>query len=432
MSRLEKASGSDTRKILILGAGFSGTYSVRYLGHHIKPTDNIQLTIISDNNFFLFTPMLHEVAMGVINTRHIAFPIRTLKWSERSSFIQTVVQSVDISRHTVTTTVGVEEYDYLILALGGVSDVSQLDPKLRNTYTLKTLHDAMLIRNHIIEMFEQAIVEKNAEKRKRMLTFVVSGAGYTGVQTVAELRDFVHKDLLKVYRSVDPGDIRIILIEAQPKIIHEMHTKLGTYVMNYLKKKGIEVWLKSRITQGRGNHVEINGKTSVDTSTIIWVTGVVANPLLAALDARTDTIGRVIVNEYLEVPGIHGVYAVGDCVHFENEKTGMVAPPRAHMAVRQARVASGNILADIRSTTKQKYHFSEAPEIVTLGTTSAVFRFGKMRIYGFPARLIWMAAYSLLVIDAHKRTRIITDWLLQLIFGRDTTLLKDIENKYDE
>lgn len=419
-------------KILILGAGFGGTYSLMYLVKHLKPDDNSRLTIISDDNFFTFAPMLHEVAMGAIDPRSIAFPIRKLKGSERFNFIQTVVKDVDFSRRIVTTAIGEEEYDYIILALGSVSSLAQVDPNLQNYYTLKSLHDAMLIRHHIIEMFEQAIVEKNPENRKRMLTFVVSGAGYTGVQTVAELRDFVHNDLLKVYRSINHEDIRIILIEPQPKIIHEMHTKMGAYVMNYLKKKGIDVWLKARITRGQDNQIEINGETGIDTNTVIWVTGVVANPLLAALGAKTDNMGRIFVDEYLEVPGIQGAYAAGDCAHFKNRKTGKVAPPRAHMAVRQAKIASRNILADIRGTAKKKYYFSDAPEIITLGAASAVFRFRTIRLYGFFARFIWMAAYSLLVIDAHKRTKIIIDWLLELIFGRDTTLLKDKKYKYDD
>ena len=291
----------------------------------------------------------------------------------------------------------------------------------------------MVIRNHIIEMFEQASVEKEPDKKKRLLTFVVSGAGYTGVQTVAELRDFAHKDLLRVYKSISHKDIRIILIEAQPKIIADMHTKLGSYAMKYLTRRWIDVLLKSRITKGDKNHIIVNGKSSIDTRTVIWVTGVVANQLMADLDVKTDDIGRVVVNQNLEVPEAPGVYAVGDCAHFENKKTGQVAPLRAHMAVRQAKVAAHNILVDIRDGRKREYHFSDAPEIVTLGAASAVFRFRNLRLYGFLARLIWMTAYAMLMTGGvHKRTRIVMDWFLLLFFGRDTTLLKDIKHDYDE
>lgn len=325
------------------------------------------------------------------------------------------------------TTVGILDFDYLILALGSVTDMSQLDSageKGVNVFTLKTLRDSMLIRNHIIGVFEQASIQREPDRQRQLLTFIVSGGGYIGIQLVTQLRDLIHGNLVGFYKAIDPDNIRIILVEVEPKIVAELHTKLGAYAMKHLQRMGIEVRLRSRVTRVWEDHVEINGIELVPTSTLIWVAGMVANPRIAELDADKDSIGRVLVNEYLEVPGFPGVYAVGDCAHFKDPRTGQPIPPRAHMAVRQAKIAAHNILAEIRGRDKKPYRYSNTPEILSLGASKAALRFRGLRLYGFLARLIWLVAYSLLVTGTYNRVRIITDWLLSLFFGRDITFLK--------
>jgi NADH dehydrogenase len=247
------------------------------------------------------------------------------------------------------------------------------------------------------------------------------------VQLVTELRDFIYRGLFRLYKAIKPDNVRIILVEVEPKIVAELHPKLGAYVMKQLQHMGIEVRLRSRVTRVWEDRVEINGIESVPTSTLIWVAGVVANPRIAELDAEKDSIGRVLVNEYLEVRGIPGVYAVGDCAHFEDQSTGKPIPPRAHTAVRQARIAARNILAEIRGRDKKPYRYSSSSEVVSLGASKAVFRFHSLRLYGFPALLIWLVGYSLLITGTYNRVRIIMDWLLSAVFGRDTTLLKSTD-----
>jgi len=240
---------------------------------------------------------------------------------------------------------------------------------------------------------------------------------------VTELRDFVYRSLFRLYKAVNPDDVRVILVEAEPKIVAELHRSLGAYIMNQMQRMGIEVRLRSRVTRVREDHVEINDE-DVPASTLIWVAGVIANPRIAELDIGNDSVGRVPVNEYLEVSGFPDVYAVGDCARFEDPLSGKPIPPRAHTAVRQARIVAHNILADIRGRDKKPYHYSNTSEVVSLGASKAVFRFRGLRLHGFPARLIWLAGYSLLITGTYNRVRVIMDWLLSLIFGRDTTLVK--------
>ena len=412
------------RKVLILGSGFGGTYTLRYLVPSLNRNENVETTIVSDENYFLFTPLLHEVAMGRIEMRHIAYPIRSLNWRDRFNLILSNVEKIDLDNRQVVTTAGTLDFDYLVLALGSVTDMTAIRPMEENVFTLKTLGDARLLRNHIIGVFEQAIIEKDPERQRQLLTFVISGAGYTGVQLVTGLRDLIYSDLLRFYNTIDRNNIRVILVEAAPKIVADLHTKLGAYVMNYLKNTGIEVRLRSRVTRVWESGVEINNSENISTSTVVWVSGVVVNPRIAELNVPRDSMGRVLVNEYLEVPGVPGVYVVGDCAHIKNPRSGRPIPPLAHTAVRHARIVARNILADIRGENKKPYRYSKPPDMVSLGTYKAVFRYRFLRLYGFLPRLILVLAYFFLVTGTPNRIRIVTDWLLSLLFHRDTTLLR--------
>lgn len=413
-----------SKKVLILGSGFGGTYVFRHLLPSLNKNENVETTMVSDENFFLFSPLLHEVAMGKIETRHIAFPIRRLHWRDRFNFVQDKVVSIDLQARKVITASGAFEFDYLVLALGSVPDTAKLELKNNNIFTLKTLRDSMLIRNHVIENFERATSETDQEAQRRLLTFVVCGAGYTGVQVVTELRDFIYRHLIRCYRTLNPANIKVVLVDTESRMLARLPRKLGAYAMRQLVNMDIDFRLGSRVTGVRNGEIEINNTEYVSTNTVIWVAGILANPCIAELEIKKDEIGRVLVNSYMEVPGAPGVYALGDCAHYEDTLSGKPIPPRAHTTVRQARVVAHNILAEIRGWDKKSYHYSNNAEMVSLGASKAVFRFHKIKIYGFPARLIWIAGYSFLVTGLYNRVRIITDWGLSNLFGRDTTFLK--------
>ena len=419
------------RKVLILGSGFGGAYTLRHLVHSTNKNENVQITMVNDENYFLFTPLLHEVAMGSIETRHIAYPIRRLHWRDRFTFIRTKVERIDLKNRQVITSAGTLDFDRLILALGSVPNKSQLNLEGGHVFTLKTLFDAMRLRNHIIDVFEQAAIEKDPDRQAQLLTFVAVGGGYIGVQAVSELSDCIFKNLIRYYKDIDPKLIRIILIERRAKVVGRMDAKLGDYVREQLNRMGIEVRTESHMTRAWEGYVEINDKEIIPTATLLWSTGMTSNPRIGELEAPKDDLGRIKVNAYLEVIGFPGVYALGDCAHFEDPKTGDPIPPRAHTTVRQAKVVAYNILADIRGRSKQAYRYTDSGEIVSVGESKAVFRFYRLRLYGFSARLIWLGAYSLLVTGAFNRVRIVSDWILSLIFGRDSTYL-DLKDRREE
>lgn len=413
-----------SKKVLILGSGFGGTYVLRHLVPALNRNENVDITMVSNENFFLFSPLLHEVAMGAVETRHVAYPIRRLHWRDRFRLMQTNVTGIDLNAREVTTDGGTLSFDYLVIALGSIANTSELVASGNNIFTLKTLRDSVLIRNHIISVFERASLAKTPAHQRQLLTFVVAGAGYVGIQLVTELRDFIFHNLIKFYRDIDPRNVRIMLVEVEPRILTGAHPRLADYVVAQLRAMGIETLTSSRVTGASDGSVEINGDQNVPASTLIWVAGVLASPQVAGLNAPLDSIGRVMVNERLEIPGFPGVYAVGDCAHFKDPRSGQAIPPRAHTAVRQAKVVAHNILAELRGRDKKPYRYSQNTEMVSLGTSRAILRLYGLRIYGIPARVVWLVSYSFLITGLYNRIRVIMDWLLSYIFGRDTTLVK--------
>ncbi|MDI6763111.1 MAG: FAD-dependent oxidoreductase, partial [Thermodesulfobacteriota bacterium] len=229
---------------------------------------------------------------------------------------------------------------------------------------------------------------------------------------------------VKVYKPIDPRDIRIILFEAECRILAELDSQLGDYATRQMERMGIEIRVSSQVTRLWEGHVEVDGNVIIPTKTVIWGAGMVANPLIAEIEAGKDDFGRVLVNEYMEVPGFRGVYALGDCAHFKDPKSGMAVPPRAYVAFRQARVVARNLLSAIRGSDPRAFHYSGIPEIVSLGSSRAVLCLHRVRLYGFPARLVWLILYSSLVTGIYNRVRVLTDWLLSLLFGRDITYLR--------
>ncbi|MEF9437846.1 MAG: NAD(P)/FAD-dependent oxidoreductase [Candidatus Mariimomonas ferrooxydans] len=416
--------GEEKRNILILGCGFGGLYTALYLQKILKKDDRYAIVMVSNENFFLFTPLLHKVASGAVETRHITYPIRRLRRHSNFHFHQKEIQSIDLQTRKVTTDSGILNYEYLVLALGGITDTLRLPSFEKNVCVLKTLFDGIVLRNQIIRMFELADIEPRREEQSHLLTFVVAGSGYTGVQLIAEIDDFIRGSLVKGYRRINPALIKIILVEDEDRIMGEMKKKLAFTAEAYLKSQGIEVLLNSSVTKICENAIEINGKRTIFTHTLVWVTGVLANPIIAQLPAKKDDRGRVKVNEYFQVPGYPKVYAVGDNACFLNHETGEALPLRAHFATRQAKRLAGNIWADIKGIPEKPFRSGSNPAIVFLGSRNAIADVYGLHFHGFFIRFMGLIGYIFLMKGFLNRIRVTTDWFFNFLFGRDTTLLK--------
>ncbi|MBI4330273.1 MAG: NAD(P)/FAD-dependent oxidoreductase [Chloroflexi bacterium] len=411
-------------KIVVLGGGFAGVYATLHLERALRKDPRVAITLVSNDNFFMFTPFLHEVAVGRIETRHIAYPIRMLRGNRRFDFVLATVESIDLAGHTVATDRGALSYDYLVIALGSTTDTSGLPEGGQRVLMLKDLHDGITVRNHIIRKFENADSERGSTTHSRLLTFVVAGGGYTGVQMVAEISSFAWKTLLRHYPRISPDSIRVVLVQESSRILSDLDPRLSAIALKVVRRQGVEIMFNSRITDLGETYVRINGAQTLPTETVIWSTGVRASPVVSALPIAADEMGRAIVDRYLGLPGYPGVFAIGDNAHFKEPVTGEVLPPRAHIAVRQAKRVASNIVASIRGRPQRPYRYKYTGEIVSLGPGSAVARLYFLRLHGFAARVLWLVAYLSIMKGYYNRTRVLLDWFLSLVFGRDTTLLR--------
>ena len=410
------------KHVVILGGGFAGATTALKLERKLGRDPDVRITLVSDENYFLFTPMLHEVASGHIETRHIAVPIRRLRGRRRFDFVQADVHSVDLDRRVVVTHRGEMPFDALVLALGSVTDYSAIDGKREHVLALKSLTDAMALRNHVIRMFERA--DASDDDPSPTLTFVVVGGGITGVQAVADLNDLVRRSLPREYVRIHPDAIRVVLIQDHDSVLPEMDPRMARAARQTLDDAGVEVMTGTAVTDVGQGWIQVDGCRRIAADTVVWAPGIQANPVVAALPVERDSLGRVKVNDRLEVPGHRGVYALGDNAHQPHHRTGEPLPPTAHIAVRQPRAVAHNVAAHLRGGPTRPYHYWHMGLMVSLGPRTAMADVLGVRLHGLGARLLWQAAYSTLMKGRYNQVRVLTDWGLGGIFGRDSTLLR--------
>jgi len=427
------------KKIVILGGGFAGVECARQLESEFGDNSEIELVMISEDNFLLFTPMLPQVASGMIETRHIVLPIRTI--CQKTKFYEGRIKNIDPFGKLVNLwgtgdkrSVSIH-YDFLVVALGSETNFFGMADVEKNAYTMKTLNDAVVLRNRIIDMLEQAENETNPILRKSFLNFVVAGGGFAGIETAGELMDLI-LDARKHYPNIRKDDLKVIVIEALPMILPGFNEKLAEFAKQKLIERGIDIKLRTAITSFDGNEVttkllDQNPKDSVDeskvdsiiTKTLIWTAGVTPVNTIKRSMLKTDR-GKVIINDYLEVQDFPGVFAIGDCVLFLNPETKRPYPPTAQIAEAQAKTAAKNLTALIKNSEKEKFEYHSKGQMAIIGKRSGIATFLGMNISGFWAWLIWRNVYLSKIPTFDKQVRVFLDWTIDLFFDRDISRLK--------
>ncbi len=411
-----------TRRVLILGGGFAGVPTALRLEKLLGSDRSVSITLVSDENYTLFTPLLSEVATGGIETRHIAAPIRRLSGHRRFDFIQSRVKAIDLDRRQVSTSCGTLDYDVLVLALGSVTDQRAIRGKEKHVLGLKTLQDGIVLRNHIIRMFETASAQP--QLASELLTFVVVGGGITGVQLAADVNHFVRNYLPRDYVRIHPDRTRVLLVQDDDSVLPEWETKMANAARRALEGQGVEVFTGAAVTDVGPEHVAIGRSVRVSTRSVIWTPGVLANPVVAALDVPKDARGRVHAEATMALPGHPEVFALGDNAHIVDPNTGGPLPATAHIAIRQPKVLAPNIAAFLGGGELKPYRYSHMGQLVSLGPRDALADIYGYRFKGFASRVLWAAAYSGLMTGRYNQARVLTDWALGLVFGRDSTLLR--------
>jgi NADH:ubiquinone reductase (H+-translocating) len=435
------------KKIVILGGGFAGVECARQLEASFRNNSEIELIMISEDNFLLFTPMLPQVASGMIETRHIVMPIRAI--CKKTKFYEGRIKNVDPFGKLVTLW-GIGEkrgvsihYDYLVVALGSETNFFGMADVEKNAYTMKTLNDAVVLRNRVIDMLEQADNETDTILRDSLLTFVIVGGGFAGIETAGELMDLL-LDARKHYPTIHKNDICVIVLEALPMILPGFNEKLAEFAKEKMIERGIEIRLKTAVTSFDGTEVTVksldeNTKDSIDeskitairTKTLIWTAGVTPVNTIKRSMFKTDK-GKVIVNDFLEVPEFPGVFAIGDCALFMDTQTNRPFAPTAQLAEAQAKITAHNLSALIKNLEKKKFEYHSKGQMAIIGKRTGIATFLGMNISGLLAWLIWRNVYLSKITLPDKKIRVVLDWIIDLLFDRDISRLKLLKRETEK
>jgi NADH dehydrogenase len=420
------------KKIVIVGGGFAGLKAAMYFDKTLAKNGEAEVTLINRENFTLFTPMLHEVASGDLNATDITNPIRRIL--RHVKFVEADVKAIDTDGRIVHCRAGVQElqlsfpFDHLLIALGSETNFFDLPGVSDWAVTMKSLSDAALLRNRIVARMEHAAVLKNDDERRAALTFVTAGGGFAGVETIGAVNDFV-RDTIKYYPELNEDLVRIVVVHPGPYLLPELGEELGNYAEHKLRERKVEVIKGTRVKSYDGSVVVLDKGPSIPTQNLLWTAGVKPSDVVESLPCEKQK-GRIVVNEFLAVPSIAGVWAVGDSAAVPDVKTGKPFPPTAQHGLREGRAAAKNIEAAIAGQSLKRFRYSTQGQLASIGHHTGVAMVFGVKFSGFLAWWFWRTVYLAKLPRLAKKLRVVIGWTLDLFFGREieqTITLHDVE-----
>src|SRR5271168_1393032 len=427
-------------RIVILGGGFAGMTTAQYLERELEKNNSVQIVLVSESNALLFTPMLAEVAGSSLEPSHICTPLRSSL--RRTEFIRARTTGIDLAKRQVLLE-GIASaeipsetremsYDYLVLALGSVSNYLGMPNVERLAFNFKTLLDAIRIRNHVIEMFERADRDPDPRRRAPLLTFVVAGGGFAGVELAGALNDFAH-GILADYPNLGPHEVRVVLVHARDRILPELSESLAFYAQEKMETRGVEFRLNARLADAKPGIVVLSDG-EIHAETLVWTAGNAPSPIVKSLDIQKDKRGAVKVDANLAVPGYLGVWALGDCAAVTDAKSGKPCPPTAQFALREAKIAARNLTAQLEGRASKGFHFHSLGALCVIGHQTACAeltvpfaRTRALRFSGLFAWLMWRGIYLTKLPGLERKIRVLFDWTVELFFPRDIVQTIDLK-----
>ncbi len=429
---LARPSTSLAPRILILGGGFAGVMTGLELAKRCAGVLPVQITLVSEQNFFLFTPMLAEAATGAVETRHVVYPIRPLCGAWGVEFGEMRVEAVDLDRRLVTARHSRSpvrqqvHFDKLVLALGATPNVEIAPGAAEHALTFKGVGDALKIRNRVIDLFEAAALSDDPWRRRSLLTFVVVGAGHAGTELMAALEELTRGILLRHYPSIPKDSIRLVLVGSA--VLPQTATNLAAYAKEQLLRRGIEIE-GSRAAKVSEEGLMLQDGRFIGSHCVIWTAGNRVSPVVAGLSLPKTRDNRVKVDEFFEVEGVRDLYALGDNAAQVDSHTGELYVATAQVAIRQARALAAVIEADLTGREKQPFRFRLLGEMVPLSRRTAVADLMGVKLVGFPAWFLWKTIYMLKLPTLVSRVRVVLDWTVELFFERDVSELSIEEGR---
>lgn len=415
-------------RVVILGGGFAGVYTAIYLEKLLKGHDDFEICLVNRENYFVFQPMLPEIISGSIGILDTVSPIRRL--APKTDLYVREVQAVDVFNQTVTLSHGIKprpqvlEYDYLVVGLGNVTDFRGMVGLHEHAMPFKNLVDAVNLRNHLIYVLEEADTEPDPELCQQLLTFVVAGGGFSGVEVAAELNDFV-RSVAKSYPQIDPRKIRVLLLHSGERILErEVPESLSLYAQKLLQKRGVEIRFKTRLSAASPDAAITNHGERIGTRTLISTVPSSPHPLIETLDLAKEK-GKLKTTLQLQVEGNTKVWAAGDCASIPTPDGQGTAPPTAQHAIREAKVIAHNIVAQIRGGSPRSFDFKGLGKMGALGHHSAVAEvFDRIQISGLLAWFMWRTVYWAKLPGFDRKLKVGLSWMLDLLIPPEMIQLK--------
>lgn len=407
------------QSIVIVGAGFAGTYAARCLGRLLPRGLDLRTTLIDARNYLLFTPMLAEVASGELDPQHIVASPHTI--SPRVDFFPAVVDEIDLKQKRIMLRLGTDSRivtaDYIVIAAGSVTNFHHVTGVEERALTMKSIEDANRLRMRAIEMLELAHAEPDRDKRRALLSFVVAGGGFTGVETIAALNGFV-RDMAHRYYGVADAEIEMHLVEPGSRLLPELRADLADYARQEVEARGVRVHTNTRLIAATDDFVELEGRGRLPARTLIWTAGVTPAPLVRKLDCRRGRHGGIVVDDCCAVPGYEGIWAIGDCAEVPQSDGGTYAPT-AQNATREGQRVARNIVAVMRGEKQTPFRHRTAGELALVGKRAGVAEVYGMRFSGLVAWALWRLIYLSKMPAWAQRARTLSDWILDFVFGRE-------------
>ncbi|MCE5287502.1 MAG: NAD(P)/FAD-dependent oxidoreductase [Pelosinus sp.] len=396
--------------VVILGAGFGGLRAAIALAN--APVD---VTLVDKRNYHLFQPLLYQVATAGVQAGDIAYPVRSILRNQKNlDFRVTRVTSVDVAAKQVQTVDGVIPYDYLIVAVGGSTNFFGMQSVAKNGYGLKNIEDAVGLRNQFLTMVERAVQEPDPDKRRAMLTFVIVGGGPTGVESAGALSELVHLILKKDYPKLNTKEVRILLLEAGPRLLPVVPESLQEVTAKTLWRKQVDVRVGAKVVDFDGEKVTLGSGEIIPTNTLVWAAGVQAASLVTQTGLKLGSMRRIIVESTMQAPDHPEVFAVGDAAHCEWQ--GRPLPMIAPVANQGAEVAAANIINLIKGRELQNIQYKDKGAMATIGRNEAVARMGTWEFSGFFAWVFWLMVHVIRLVGFRNRIMVLLNWAWEYFF----------------
>jgi NADH dehydrogenase len=428
------------QRIVILGGGFAGMTTAQCLENELEKNPSAHITLISETNALLFTPMLAEVAGSSLEPSHISTPLRGSL--HRTEFIRARTTGIDLRKQCVlfegnASPEGQSEpreipYDHLVLALGSVSNYLGMANVAKFAFDFKSLLDAIRIRNRVIEMFERADREPDPLLRAPLLTFVIAGGGFAGVELAGALNDFAN-GILADYPHLDRKEVRVVLVHSRDCILPELSETLGHYAQKKMEARGVIFRMNARLSDAKPGMVTLSDG-DIPAATLVWTAGTAPSALVKSLDLEKDKRGALKVDLNLAVLHHPGVWALGDCASVTDAKSGKPCPPTAQFALRQAATLARNLSAQLAGKPCRGFHFDSLGALCVIGHQTACAeltvpfaRSRSMRFSGLFAWLMWRGIYLAKLPGLERKIRVLFDWTIELFFPRDIVQTIDLK-----